>query len=214
MHWPAVDDDTPEEVVAAEAATWTPLVASVRELVDACVTTAVDDAAELAAARRDVEAALARLRAASLPRTLGQIHAPAGRRRPWGNPVIGVRNPMAPPVSVTSTPEGRATASFTCGAAYEGPPGLVHGGVVSMLLDQMLGHAVAAGGRPGMTGTLTVVYRHGTPLGPLSAEAWIDRSEGVKTWASAHLRGPDGVTAEATGVFILPRALRERLGPP
>ena len=62
-----------------------------------------------------------------------------------------------------------------------------------------------------MTGTLTVVYRQGTPLGDLRVEAWIDREDGIKTWAKAHLIGPAGVTAEAEGVFILPRHIREQV---
>jgi acyl-coenzyme A thioesterase PaaI-like protein len=107
--------------------------------------------------------------------------------------------------------DGRAVADFHLGAVYEGPPGLVHGGVVALLLDQLLGQAAGAGGRPGMTGTLTITYRQGTPLGDLRAEAWIDRAEGIKTWAKGHIVGPEGVTAEAEGVFILPRWARELL---
>jgi hypothetical protein len=41
----------------------------------------------------------------------------------------------------------------------------VHGGVSAMILDQMLGEAAGAGGKPGMTGTLTLRYRQATPLG-------------------------------------------------
>ena len=52
-----------------------------------------------------------------------------------------------------------------------------------MILDQILGEAAGAGGKPGMTGTLTLSYRQGTPLGDLRAEGWIDRSEGIKTYA-------------------------------
>ncbi|MDQ6523292.1 PaaI family thioesterase [Nocardioides sp. LHD-245] len=210
MNWHLPDSDvTPAAEIERQAATWRPLAAAARELVDLCVMSDVDED-EVRAAQADVEAAVARLRKVRRTRTLGEEHLTEGRRRPWGNPVIGLRNPIAPPLEVASDPSGRATTEFRCGAAYEGPPGLVHGGVVSLLLDQILGHAVGAAGRPGMTGTLTVVYRRGTPLGDLRAEAWIDREEGVKTWARAHLIGPDGATAEAEGVFILPRAIRER----
>ena len=59
-----------------------------------------------------------------------------------------------------------------------------------------------------MTGTLTLRYRRGTPLGDLRAEAWIDRSEGIKTWAKGHVMDAEGVTVEAEGVFILPRWAR------
>jgi acyl-coenzyme A thioesterase PaaI-like protein len=208
MNWASAADDTPAAVIEHEEAVWHPLVQAARELVDLCVMSDVG-AEEVRAAQADVEAAVARLRRARRTQTLGQEHLTGGRRRPWGNPVIGLRNPIAPPLRVHSEPDGRASCDFHCGAAYEGPPGLVHGGVVALILDQVLGHSVGAAGRPGMTGTLTLVYRQGTPLGDLRAEAWIDRADGVKTWARAHLLGPDGVTAEAEGVFILPRAFRE-----
>ena len=124
---------------------------------------------------------------------------------------MGLRNAAAPPLVVEHDEQGRAWSEFHLGAAYEGPPNLVHGGVAAMILDQLLGEAAGAGGKPGMTGTLTLVYRRGTPLGDLRAEAWIDRAEGYKTWAKGHLIGPEGVTVEAEGVFILPRWARELL---
>lgn len=212
MNWHLPSDDTAEDAdaVEREAQLWRPLAEAARELVDLCVTSDVEGD-EVRAAQADVEAAVARLRKVRRTRTLGEEHLTGGRRRPWGNPVIGLRNPIAPPLVVHSDPTGRAETDFHCGPAFEGPPGLVHGGVVSLLLDQVLGHAVGAAGRPGMTGTLTIVYRRGTPLGPLRIEAWIDREEGIKTWAKAHVLGPEGVTAEAEGVFILPRAVREQL---
>ncbi|MEV4999847.1 PaaI family thioesterase [Nocardioides sp. LML1-1-1.1] len=214
MNWHLPTDDLSADDARAaerEAVTWRPLADAARELVDLCVMSDVAQE-EVRAAQADVEAALVRLRKVRRTQTLGQEHLTGGRRRPWGNPVIGLRNPIAPPLDVRTDPSGRAESEFTCGAAYEGPPGLVHGGVVSLVLDQVLGHAVGAAGRPGMTGTLTIVYRQGTPLGDLRAEAWIDREDGIKTWAKARLVGPAGVTAEAEGVFILPRAIRERLG--
>ena len=206
--WPFAVDDTPDEVIEQETAAWEPLVASARELIEACVMSDVDHD-EVRAAQADIEAAVSRLNKVRRPETFGLSHRLGGRRRPWGNPMIGLRNPMAPPLVVHSDPAGRAETDFCCGPAYEGPPGLVHGGVVSLILDQVLGHAVGAGGRPGMTGTLTIVYRQGTPLGDLRCEAWVERHDEVKTWAKAHLIGPDGVTAEAEGVFILPRAFRD-----
>lgn len=210
MNWPFAADETPAEVIAHETSVWGPLAAAARELVDACVMSDVADD-EVRAAQADIEAAVARLNASRRPQTLGLTHSPNGRRRPWGNPVIGLRNPAAPPLTVTTTPDGRAESSFHCGAPFEGPPGLVHGGVVSMLLDQVLGHAVGANGRPGMTGTLTIVYRQGTPLGDLQVKAWVEKREAVKIWAKGQVIGPNGVTAEAEGLFIVPRHLREQL---
>jgi hypothetical protein len=87
----------------------------------------------------------------------------------------------------------------------------VHGGVLSLVLDQMLGQAAGAGGKPGMTATLTLTYRQRTPLGDLTSRAWIERAEDHKTWARGEISGPDGVTVEAEGLFILPRWARERV---
>jgi acyl-coenzyme A thioesterase PaaI-like protein len=117
-------------------------------------------------------------------------------------------------VTVQRSVEGRAWADFRLGAAYEGPPSLVHGGVSALILDQLLGEAAGAGGKPGMTGTLTLRYRRGTPLGDLHAEGHIDRVEGIKTYAVGHISDAEGVTVEAEGVFILPRWAREELAVP
>lgn len=89
---------------------------------------------------------------------------------------------------------------------------MVHGGVAALVLDQMLGEAAAAGGSPGMTGTLELRYVQNTPLGDCSAEAWIDRVEGVKTIVKGELRRGDGeCTVRAQGIFILPRWARQAL---
>ena len=102
-------------------------------------------------------------------------------------------------------------SEFPLGAAYEGPPGSVHGGVLALILDQMLGEAAGAGGKPGMTATLTLTYRQRTPLGALHAEAWIERVDGIKTWARGEIVGPEGVTVEAEGLFILPKWARDAI---
>lgn len=203
------EDASPEEI-ARQADLYGPFTQAVRDLVDASLRTLVDGD-DIRQAQAEVEAITRRLRERQIEGGLGISFAPDGTARGWGNAVVGLRNAIAPPLSIAIDRSGRATSDFHLGAAYEGPPGLVHGGVVSMILDQVLGHAAGAGGRPGMTGTLTISYRQGTPLGDLRAEAWIERAEGVKTFARGHIVGPDGVTAEGEGVFILPRWARKLL---
>lgn len=199
-----------EDEIAREAELFGPFTHAVRELVDVTIRTEVDDD-EIRAARAEVEAIVERLRKKQLDGAYGVRFRPDGKRgRNWGNAVTGLRNAIAPPLDIRSDGAGRAWSDFRLGAAYEGPPGLVHGGVVSLMLDQVLGHAVSTSGRPGMTGTLTIVYRQGTPLGDLRCEAWVDRREGIKTWGKGRILNADGdVTAEAEGVFILPRWARD-----
>ncbi len=201
------DDITPEEL-ERQKAVYVPLTQAVRELVDATIRTEVDDD-EIRAVQAEVEALTARLRTHQLEGPYGVRFGVTGRGRPWGNSVVGLRNAIAPPLAIEHDDSGRAWADFHLGAAYEGPPNLVHGGVSALILDQMLGEAAGAGGKPGMTGTLTLRYRRGTRLGDLRAESWIDRSEGIKTWAKGHILDDEGVTVEAEGVFILPKWARE-----
>ncbi|WP_372736204.1 PaaI family thioesterase [Nocardioides sp.] len=205
------DDLTPEEI-ERQSALYGPFTQAVRELVDATIRTTVADE-EIKQAQAEIEALTARLRSSQLDGPFGVRFSQGRRGRPWGNSVVGLRNPVAPPLIIEKHPSGNGEvwSDFHLGAAYEGPPGLVHGGVSAMILDQILGEAAGAGGKPGMTGTLTLRYRQATPLGDLRAEGWIDRSEGIKTWAKGHLIGPEGITVEAEGVFILPRWAREAI---
>lgn len=203
-----MDDLTPEEV-ETERALYGPFAQAIRELVDAGIRTTVPED-EIRRAQADIEAITARLRSSQLEGPYGVRFRTDGRGRAWGNAVVGLRNAVAPPLTVTT--EGRGVRSaFHLGAAYEGPPGSVHGGVLALILDQLLGEAAGAEGKPGMTASLTLTYRRRTPLGDLSSEARIERVEGHKTWARGELVGPEGVTVEAEGLFILPKWAREAI---
>src|SRR6478672_3743615 len=205
-----VREDVSHEEIARQRALYGPLAQAVRELADAVIRTEVGDD-EIAAAQAEIEAVTKRLRERQIPGSYGVRFNADGEGRAWGNAVVGTRNPVAPPLKIHHDSSGRAWSEFHLGAAYEGPPGLVHGGVSALILDQVLGEAAGAGGKPGMTGTLTLRYRQGTPLGDLRVEGWIDHVEGIKTYAKAHIIGPDGVTVEAEGLMILPRWAREAI---
>jgi acyl-coenzyme A thioesterase PaaI-like protein len=118
------------------------------------------------------------------------------------SPVIGYANPVAPPVVVEAVNgELHGTARFDY--QYEGPPTCVHGGVIAMVFDEMLGAANILSGNPGMTGTLTIRYRKPTPLlTDLRLKAKFVRREGRKIYTSGTIHHGDVLTAEAEGVFI------------
>jgi acyl-coenzyme A thioesterase PaaI-like protein len=207
--------DFPVENLGAEdverlRAIYEPLTVAVRELVDATIRTEAD-AEAVATARAEIEAATARLRSRQLDGPFGVRFGSDGSQMPWGNAVIGLRNPLAPPVSLRPLAGGGRQADFHLGAAYEGPPGHVHGGVAALILDHVLGEAACASAfdKPRLTGTITLRYRRITRLGDLHAEAAIVRTEGVKTFTAGHLSDADGITVEAEGVFIAPRWARD-----
>jgi acyl-coenzyme A thioesterase PaaI-like protein len=204
--------DLTDEEIDAENALYGALAQAVRRLNEATLRTTVDHES-VDEVRRGVEELTARLEKSMIPGSFGVAISRSGRVRGHGNAVVGLRNPLAVPVTVVQDKSaGRASAEFELNALYEGPPGQVHGGVVALVLDQVFGEAAAAGGTPGMTGTLTLRYLLNTPLGPCSAEAWVDRKDGVKTIVKGELRRADGtVTVTAEGIFILPRWAREEM---
>jgi acyl-coenzyme A thioesterase PaaI-like protein len=118
------------------------------------------------------------------------------------SPIVGPLNPIAPPVRMWSHGDRmRGEASFR--AAYTGPPTMVHGGVIALVFDELLGAANVINGVGAFTGTLSVRYERPTPLGePIEMEAWIERTEGRKVFARGEMRHRGAVTARAEGVFI------------
>ncbi|MCV7175674.1 PaaI family thioesterase [Mycolicibacterium sphagni] len=182
------------------------LTESVRRLVDVTIRSR-SDLDCIASAKAKIDAAADELSDTLIPGSFGVQHDSDGRPRAWGNAVIGLRNALAPPLVVHHEADGGVWAEVTLGAAYEGPPGHVHGGICALLLDHVLGATAHKPGRPAVTGTLALRYELGTRLGPLRAEARVDRVEGAKTFAVGHLSTPDGVTVRAEGVFIHPRTV-------
>jgi acyl-coenzyme A thioesterase PaaI-like protein len=100
-------------------------------------------------------------------------------------------------------------------AAYEGPPGYVHGGWIALTFDEVLGMTNIAAGHPGMTGRLTIRYLKPTPLHrPVEIRGRTDRVEGRRIVASAEMHVDGVLTAVAEGLFVSidPRLAAEYFG--
>lgn len=202
------------EAISAEEfdrqrSSYEPLTDALRRLIDVGIHTEADETT-VQEALRHLEAAEQLLAQRQREGRSTLRHADTGRPVAWANPAAGLRNAIAPPMVIHHEPDGSCWSEFTLGPAYEGPPGWVHGGIAALVLDHILGE-VASGGltQPRFTGTITLRYLRGTRLGPVRAEAFVERSEGVKTFARGYLRDADGVTVEADGVFITPAWARD-----
>jgi len=122
------------------------------------------------------------------------------------SPLIGLANPLAPPIRIEQTGDQTATGTVNFGAAYEGPPGCVHGGFVAAAFDEVLGFVQSLAGSPGFTGTLTITYRSPTPLfTDLEIRCEIDGQERRKTFAGGKVYAGDRMCAEAKAIFIAAR---------
>ena len=198
-----------EDEYQRQRALYGPLTESLRKLIDAALHTEVDERT-VSDAKDRIEALTELLDSERRTVTTTLRHEATGRPLAWANPAVGLRNAIAPPMVIHHEDDGRCWSEFTLTGAYEGPPGWVHGGICALVLDHLLGEAASDGlTKPKFTGTISLRYLRGTPLGPLRAEAAVERDEGVKTFAKGYLIDADGVTVEAEGVFIRPAWARD-----
>jgi acyl-coenzyme A thioesterase PaaI-like protein len=118
------------------------------------------------------------------------------------SPLVGDVSPLAPPI-VWDFIDGRIIGHGTYHAAYEGPPGYVHGGWIALTFDEILGMANIASGHPAMTGTLKVRYLRPTPLHRrIDLEGWTERVEGRRIVAKGRMTVDGELKAEAEGLFV------------
>lgn len=204
------DFATPERARLAEA---------VRGLIDAVMTAEGNDKELLLSVADDAEQLAERLGAR-------RADGPGYRPRSHGeylprSPIVGEASPLAPRIDWDHSDDALdgkpgIEAHGTFGAPYEGPPGHVHGGMIALAFDEVLGIANIAAEHPGMTARLTIHYRKPTPLfHELHFRAAVDRVEGRRIMSHAELWDGETLTAEAEGLFVQPRPERalEIFGP-
>jgi len=164
------------------------------------------DASTLEQAARDIEALTADLSTRgrrSARQSVREGMAPA-EALAWVDrgAMLGRANPIAPPVRLRIE-DGRVIGDVTFGPQHGGAPGLVHGGLVATLLDEVLGNVPIKQGVPVATATLDIRYVAPTPLGvPLRAEAWLVRCTGRRYFVAGEVFAGDVQTARAQGVFV------------
>jgi acyl-coenzyme A thioesterase PaaI-like protein len=101
--------------------------------------------------------------------------------------------------------EGTAvvTARCTVHGMFQGPPGRVHGGVVALIIDELMGMVNRIVGRRAFTARLQVNLRAPTPVDTeLTFRAWEHEVDGRKVVIRAEGRLDDALIVEADALFI------------
>ena len=95
-------------------------------------------------------------------------------------------------------------------ANFEGPPGLLHGGIIATLLDEAMSKAVRVRGLTAMTRKMDVEYLRPVPSATaIRIVGKLVRSEGRKHWTEAQLFDDKlKILASAKGLFVEVRASR------
>ena len=203
------------------------LADELRSLIEVVRTSDLDEAATAGVDLRRLWAAIAEVRADLEPHVVDDVRMQAGLRaqeRPGAepgtlpdlagvtpeeffpySPVIGPLNPIAPPFRFwMDGDEVRGEGRF--GAAFNGPPGGVHGGLVAALMDEVLGVTGVMTGNHGFTGTLSIRYESLTPVDTdLQVRGWVESAEGRKAFIAGELLHGDRRCVRADGVFIRPK---------
>ena len=134
--------------------------------------------------------------------------------------ICGLENPIGLKLFFYEHADGSVSARFTPRAEHQGFPGVVHGGIVSAMLDEAMARASMTGGREQwmMTAKLELRFHKPVPVGaPLTVVGRVERMSRIGMTARSEVLLADGtLAAEANGLFTtLPPeqkdALQERL---
>jgi acyl-coenzyme A thioesterase PaaI-like protein len=120
--------------------------------------------------------------------------------------VCGKENPYGLKLEFFETAPGQIDVDVTVPEQYQGYPGVVHGGIVAAILDEVTGRAHMGGDPPRFmfTARLDIRYRKNVPIGkPLHIVGHAGKSKERTAMASGQIFGPDGdLLAEGEALLI------------
>lgn len=117
--------------------------------------------------------------------------------------LCGTMHPRGAHLEFVARPDGGIEAEFFSSDYYQGYRGLLHGGVISALLDAAMTHCLFARGLVALTADLRVRFRKPVPLGSrMLLRAFPLKSHPPLHVLQAALLIGDEVYASAEGKFI------------
>lgn len=102
--------------------------------------------------------------------------------------------------------DGKYVATKILPKEYQSYNGIVHGGIITTLLDESMGsYLFQKNGTPALTARMEVKYHHPTPVEePLTVSSWVESTRRNLITMHSNLALADGtVTAEAEAIFML-----------
>jgi acyl-coenzyme A thioesterase PaaI-like protein len=115
----------------------------------------------------------------------------------------GRLHPASIGLDIRRDSETSVTATAIVDPMFEGPPGRVHGGVVALIVDELMGSVNRAMGQRAFTAKLTVNLRAPAPSGTaLVFRAWLRERRGRKILIDVEGRAGSDVFADGEALFI------------
>ena len=120
--------------------------------------------------------------------------------------VCGRENPYGLKLEFYEIAPGEVFVEYIVPEQFQGYPGVVHGGVVAAMLDEVIGRVHMGGDPPRFmfTARLDVRYRKNVPIGePLRIVGHAGKSKERTAIATGQIFGPDGdLLAEAEAMLV------------
>ena len=120
--------------------------------------------------------------------------------------VCGLANPFGLGLRFYQTGPGEVTAEVTVPEHFQGYPGIVHGGVVAAMLDEIAGRAQMGGDPPRFmyTAKMDIRYRKNVPVGqPLRLVGRAGKSKNLTATSSSKIYGRQSdLLAEADVLLV------------
>lgn len=104
--------------------------------------------------------------------------------------------------------DGKCVAVFTPRKEHESYGDRMHGGLVSTLLDEVMGdYVLKTTGKPTYTAKIEIRFRHAVPIGkPITITGWIASQRGRLLVTEGRITNADGsIAAEATAKMMQER---------
>ncbi len=99
--------------------------------------------------------------------------------------------------------DDNAIAEWDCPAVFAGYPGIIHGGIISTILDEAMAKIVIMKIGEAVTGKMTVNYRKPLNVGAhISIIGTISETKGRIIKTSAKIMAGDNLIAEATAIYV------------
>jgi acyl-coenzyme A thioesterase PaaI-like protein len=123
--------------------------------------------------------------------------------------ICGLKNPVGLHLHIYETEPGVVETTYTAPEHFQGYPGVLHGGIVSALIDEIAGrsHMGSDPKKPRFmfTAKLEVKYRRNVPVGralKIIGRAGRSRSRSAEAWAGVHDAGSNELLAEGSVLLV------------
>jgi acyl-coenzyme A thioesterase PaaI-like protein len=116
----------------------------------------------------------------------------------------GSQNPIGLHLEFTKA-DNKYITTFTAGPEHQSYNGVVHGGIISTLLDETMARYITEQNVKAVTARLDIRYRAATPIGqPLIISGWVEGKRRNMYEMAGEIRLQDGtVTAQGKGMIAV-----------